>query len=945
MIARLFACIITAILIFTYRVDSFAITLPRQPQLRLNTAQHFGAINDIDFNKKSDLLATASSDKTVRLWSLKKSRRLDVIRPPLNDETNEGEVYAVAISEDGCQIAFGGYTGGWENGDAVYIYDRSKKRITKVISGLPDVITSLRFAPSGQTLLVGTAYGGLFAYGLESYRLVAQDADYTGDCLSIESTPQNGIITCSTDGYIRIYSQKLVLLQKKLVSSTCTPVSVKVSPDGRQFAVGYHACPQIEIYATADNRKKILASVQGTGIKEVRALTWSPESSQLYIGGLAGDGQSGIIASYSIRQKKIRPLLKHPGAINDLIMLDAQRLIFAAESQEWQLSDLSTLPPFSKKDISAMATEVLLQVSPNGDQIAFQKKTGTPQSIFFSVAQRGFTTQKGSDPTLPPIRKSSKINIELWQNSFWPRLNNAPLNIEKHEKSHAYAIAPDGKSFVIGTNWYVRCYDPKGRLLWRTPVASTARAAAITQNSKFVVVQLADETLRWLCLGDGKLALSLFSIPSENKWVVWTPSGYYDASAGAEHLIGWHVNDTSHSQARFYPIARFRERLYHPEIIGSLFLPTPKDEDVGDRDTIDDILQTAPPIIKILDHQLSSHDSSLRAVISYSLDLAENDRLEQIHVLVDGLRQKDQRGITITPGGKTTARSIEVNITRETDIIALLAQSKNGISEPAVIQMELSKQHRKSTRFENAYVLAVGVSDYSQNALDLRFAANDAMDFANFLRTQEGKLYRTINAQVLTDQQATRGHILNTLKDFSKLAAPRDVFIFLLAGHGVNLKNEYYFLPADADPGRIQMTSLAHQDIRQHVTAFDCKVVLFIDTCHSGHVFVNGFGTPNPDYVANDLASPEHGIVVYTSSTGTQVSAESDMFKNGLFTEALLEGMNGKADFTSTSFITIFKLAAYLSDRVLALSQGQQSPTFTMPRTLPDFPLAKVEID
>ena len=141
------------------------------------------------------------------------------------------------------------------------------------------------------------------------------------------------------------------------------------------------------------------------------------------------------------------------------------------------------------------------------------------------------------------------------------------------------------------------------------------------------------------------------------------------------------------------------------------------------------------------------------------------------------------------------------------------------------------------------------------------------------------------------------------------------------------------------------MTSLAHQDIRQHVTAFDCKVVLFIDTCHSGHVFVNGFGTPNPDYVANDLASPEHGIVVYTSSTGTQISAESDIFKNGLFTEALLEGMNGKADFTSTSFITIFKLAAYLSDRVLALSQGQQSPTLTMPRTLPDFPLAKVEID
>jgi hypothetical protein len=50
--------------------------------------------------------------------------------------------------------------------------------------------------------------------------------------------------------------------------------------------------------------------------------------------------------------------------------------------------------------------------------------------------------------------------------------------------------------------------------------------------------------------------------------------------------------------------------------------------------------------------------------------------------------------------------------------------------------------------------------------------------------------------------------------------------------------------------------------------------------------------------VANDLSSAENGVVVFASSTGMQLSLERADWGNGAFTKALLEGLEGEADYT-----------------------------------------------
>jgi len=99
-------------------------------------------------------------------------------------------------------------------------------------------------------------------------------------------------------------------------------------------------------------------------------------------------------------------------------------------------------------------------------------------------------------------------------------------------------------------------------------------------------------------------------------------------------------------------------------------------------------------------------------------------------------------------------------------------------------------------------------------------------------------------------------------------------------------------------------------------------------------------GVADIDQIANDLSSAENGIVVFAAATGKQSSQESSDWKNGAFTEALVEGLGGQADYTKDGAITINELDLYLSERVKALTSGSQTPTTTKPKTVPDFPIA-----
>ena len=154
---------------------------------------------------------------------------------------------------------------------------------------------------------------------------------------------------------------------------------------------------------------------------------------------------------------------------------------------------------------------------------------------------------------------------------------------------------------------------------------------------------------------------------------------------------------------------------------------------------------------------------------------------------------------------------------------------------------------------------------------------------------------------------------------------------------------DYLFLPSDVKSTQLVESALTAADLRLALSALPAKVVLFLDTCHSGNVWKTPQRAAGSlDKLVNQLNGPDAGVIVFAASTGFQSSLEGAQWENGIFTKAVLEGLSGEAEYNQDGLITVGELALYVEQRVSALTQGEQTPVPLRPSPIPDFPIAVV---
>lgn len=241
------------------------------------------------------------------------------------------------------------------------------------------------------------------------------------------------------------------------------------------------------------------------------------------------------------------------------------------------------------------------------------------------------------------------------------------------------------------------------------------------------------------------------------------------------------------------------------------------------------------------------------------------------------------------------------------------------------------------------FVLAVGVSKYANPDYDLGLAEKDASDFTRSMETQrKGSLYGEVSTLLLTDSKATRSQILEGLKWLQSNVSNKDTAVLFLAGHGVTRKDRrYFFLPHDVDTKRLDETAVANEQFTEFIAQTKGQRIFFIDTCHAGNALGGRRFSHDIGQIVNDLSSDENGVVVFSSSTGKQLSQENRDWGNGAFTKVLVQGINGEADFRKTGLVTQKGLDFYLASEVPRLTKGEQTPFTIIPFGIPDFPLTE----
>ncbi len=565
-----------------------------------------------------------------------------------------------------------------------------------------------------------------------------------------------------------------------------------------------------------------------------------------------------------------------------------------------------------------------------------ERRLSDSLSVLWASMKAAFTFHK-------PITEG--LGVTDWNDSLFPKLNGRPLPI-KNETTTSLAILPDRSAFLLGTVGNIRLFNAEGKVLWRTP--SNTLPHVLNTNGKIASACLYDGTIRWYRLTDGREILAFFPHPDRKRWILWTPSGYYDASPGGEDLIGWQLNNGPDRAADFFPASRLRSTYYRPDVIDRVLKTLDEalalqqaNEESGRKQVAEaSVREKLPPVVTIDSPADGTEVSGTPVKVRYSA--RSSQPLTGIKVLVDG------RPVSREGAGKVVKETEELSVpvpARDCEV-SVIAENGQAASEPATIRLRWKGTVAAKEEFQikpKLYVLAVGISQYQDAELRLGLAAKDALDFALAWNDQKGRMYSGVEVRSYTDAQATKGNILDGLEWLQRQVTQKDVAVLFFAGHGVNDPNGmFYFLPVDADLERLKRTGISQSDITSTVTTITGKVLVFMDACHSGNLMGNTKrrGVVVTSAVVNDLASAENGAVVFSSSAGRQYSQENPEWGNGAFTKGVVEGIRGKADYRGTGRITVNMLDLYISERVKELTKGEQTPTTVKPPNVPDFPVA-----
>ena len=264
---------------------SVAVWAADAPVLRLETGMHTAPIRRISVDAAQRFVVTASHDKTARVWDLASGQLLQVLRPPLG-AGDEGKLYAVALSPDGQEVALGGWT---DEQNSIYLFDRASGRLTRRISGLPNVINHLRYSRDGQQLAAAIwGKGGIRLYRRSDGAEIGRDSDYGSDSYGLDFDAGGRLVSSCYDGYVRLYAPGLKLLRKVAPSGGQQPYSVRFSPDGQRLALGFHDSTVVQVLSGDDLRLLYAADTAQVNNGSLNSVAWSADGQMLYAGGSIG---------------------------------------------------------------------------------------------------------------------------------------------------------------------------------------------------------------------------------------------------------------------------------------------------------------------------------------------------------------------------------------------------------------------------------------------------------------------------------------------------------------------------------------------------------------------------------------------------------------------------------------------------------------------------------
>ena len=504
---------------------------------------------------------------------------------------------------------------------------------------------------------------------------------------------------------------------------------------------------------------------------------------------------------------------------------------------------------------------------------------------------------------------------------------------------HSVALNKAGTKMVSGgTGRQVLLWDvATGKLIKKfIGHKSIVTSVSFSPDEKYLVSSTIDGITRIWDIESGLEVMTHFSIGSQD-WLVTTPQGFFNGTGDAQKQVFFVKGLAS------YTLDRFFDKYYNPEQIKRTFELGPASQKQG---LLQKLNQFPPPEVEIT---APGQGEVVNKPAVEVLAKIKNDGggLKSVSLLHNGkvVAQKEEAFYGKLAKGKSVYQKFNVQLVPGLNAINVVAANKENIeSRSSQVLVSYESVAEESV----CYVLAIGINEYRNPALNLNYAYDDALSFATTVKEAGAPLFSRVEVHKIFNKDATRANILGVLDILAQKIKSNDVFYLYYAGHGTVVENEFYFVPTENtrlySADKLKKDGISATFLQQKLMKIPAlKQLLLIDACQSGGTVELLAQRGAKEEKAMAQLSRSAGIHVLSAAGSEQFATEYAELGHGVFTYVLLEALAGKADGApKDGTVTIYELKSYIENLVPEYSQkfkGEVQYPYTFSKGQ-DFPVS-----